>query len=423
MDIQRALTPLQRLRRQGSRLGLAALLLGLLAGLLALRLQARPSELTVSRQGVLLAAVEQGPLQLDVRAAGLLLPSQQRWIAAQSEGRVERVEVQAGTAVRKGQVLLQLSNPQLQQALQEIHGQWVQARAEMSATQLSLESQALNQRAATQRAEFALRSAELQWEADQELLKDGMVSKLAFERSRFALEQARQTLQLELEQLSRQRAAMQAQLEAKRAALSRWQQSQQRAQDLLDALSVRAPDEGVVQELNLQPGQSVAAGANLAKLARAGALYAQLQVQEAQARDIALGQAARLDLRSGGSDGQLSGRVSRVAAKVSNGVVLVDVEPSGALPRGARPDLGVDGVITLSRLDNTLQLQRPVFSQALSSGSVFRLGADGVLERVPVQFGPASVGRIALLSGLRLGDQVVVSDTSAWREAQRVRLR
>lgn len=423
MDIQRALTPLQRLRQKGRHLGLAALLLGLLAGLLALRLQAKPSEMSVSNQGVLLAKVERGPLQLDVRAAGVLLPSQQHWIAAQSEGRVERVEIQAGNSVRRGQVLLTLSNPQLQQRLLEVRGQLEQARAEMSATQLSLESQALNQRAAVQRAEFSLRSAELQWEADQELRKDGMVSKLAFERSRFALEQARQTLQLEREQLSQHRAAMQAQLDARRAALNRWQQSLQRELELKDALSIRAPEDGVVQELNLQPGQSVLAGANLAKLARADALYAQLQVQEAQARDITLGQNVQLDLRSGGNDGQLNGQVSRIAAKVSNGVVLVDVVLSGPLPRGARSDLGVDGVITLSRIDNTLQLQRPLFSQAQSTGSLFRLGADGVLERVAVQFGPASVGRIAVASGLSLGDQVVVSDTSAWREAQRVRLR
>ncbi|MCZ8072813.1 MAG: efflux RND transporter periplasmic adaptor subunit, partial [Paucibacter sp.] len=243
------------------------------------------------------AAVERGPLALDVRGSGVLVSSDPRWITAQSEARVERLHAQAGSSLRQGELLMLLSNPQLQQRAQESRWQLEQAEAELKALQASLDSLVMNAQAAVQRAEFGARSAELQGQADQELLKDGMVSKLAFQRSRFSVEQAGQTLQLERELLQRQRAAMQAQLEAKRAALARLHKAWQRDLELVEALQVRAPADGVVQELTLQAGQSVVAGALLAKLARADTLYAEIQVQEAQARDIAVGRSAQIDLR------------------------------------------------------------------------------------------------------------------------------
>ncbi|PND37091.1 hypothetical protein C1O66_05755 [Paucibacter aquatile] len=427
MDLQRTLTPAQRWRRRASRpafLGLALLvLLGLAGGLLALRLRAAPIELTVSARGLQFAAVERGPLALDVRGSGVLVSSDPRWITAQSEARVERLHAQAGSSLRQGELLLLLSNPQLQQRAQESRWQLEQAEAELKALQASLDSQVMNAQAAVQRAEFGARSAELQWQADQELLKDGMVSKLAFQRSRFSVEQAGQTLQLERELLQRQRAAMQAQLEAKRAALARLHKAWQRDLELVEALQVRAPADGVVQELTLQAGQSVVAGALLAKLARADALYAEIQVQEAQARDIAVGQSAQIDLRSGGREGLLRAVVSRVAPKVSNSLLKVDLRLLDPLPRGARPDLSIDGSITLSRLSDAVQVQRPVFSQAMSQAQVYRLIGEDLAERVHVQYGPASVGRIVIQSGLQPGDRIVVSDTSSWRLSERVRLR
>lgn len=424
MDLQRTLSPWQRWRRRAAGPALVLLLVLATAGAVyALRQQADSAELTVSARGISIASVEHGPLALDVRGSGVLLPRDLRWIAAQSEARVERLVAQAGSRLKKGELLLVLSNPQLLQRAQESRWQLEQAQAELKALALSLSSQAMNQRAAVQRAEFAARSAELQWQADQELLKDGMVSKLAFQRSHFSVEQSQHTLQLERELLTQHDSSMQAQLEAKRAAVARLHKAWERDLELVEALQVRAPEDGVLQELTLQPGQSVAAGSNLAKLSSGDALYAELQIQEAQARDIALGQSVTLDLRTGDKDGLLSGVVSRVAPKLSNGLLKIDVSIQGQLPRGARPDLSVDGVIALTRLADTLQVQRPVFSQAMSRGHAYRLIADDLAERISVQYGPASVGRIAIADGLKPGDRIVVSDTSAWAQNQRVRLR
>lgn len=424
MDIQRSLTPGQRWRRRAARPALFVLLtLLLVGGLLALRLKAEPAELTVSARGLNYAKVEQGPLALDVRGSGVLVSSELRWVAAQSEARVERLLAQAGSQLKQGELLMVLNNPQLLQRAQESRWQLEQAQAELKALQASLDSQVMSAQAAVQRADFSARSAELQWQADQELLKDGMISKLAFQRSRFSVEQAGQALQLERELLQQHRAAMQAQLDAKRAALARLQKAWQRDLELVEALQVRAPEEGVVQELTLQPGQSVAAGAPLAKLARAGALYAEIQVQEAQARDIALGQEAQVDLRTGGREGQLRAVVSRVAPRVSNSLLKVDLRILDPLPQSARPDLSIDGSIALNRISDAIQVQRPVFSQAMSQSSVYRMVSDELAERVSVQFGPASVSRIAIQSGLQPGDRIVVSDTSSWRLAERVRLR
>jgi len=417
MDIQRNSADQPWWRRRRNRLALAG---AVLLGLLVAGLRARPAELSVKAASVSVATVERGPLTLSLRAAGSLLPSEVRWITAQAEGRVDRIEVQAGSRVKAGEVLLRLLNPQLLQRVEESRWSLQQAEAELRALQSTLDSGLLNQRAAVQRAELALRSADLQWAADQELLKDGMVSKLAYQRSQFNLEQARQNLTLERQLLDRSSTNGQAQLAAKQAAVARLAKALQRDQELAEALALRSPMDGIVQELALQPGQSVLPGASLAKVARADALYAEIQVQEAQARDLAPGLAASVDLRSGTPDGVVAGVVSRVAPKVSNGVVKVDIRLDGPLPRGARPDLSVDGTIELSRLADTLQVQRPVFSQGNTSASVFRLGTDGIAERVDVQFGAAAVSRIAIKGGLKVGERIVVSDTSGWRQLQRV---
>ncbi|MDM4765512.1 efflux RND transporter periplasmic adaptor subunit [Pelomonas sp. SE-A7] len=417
MDIPRTPQDKPLLRRRWLRLALAVL--ALLALLMA-GLRARPSELSVRSSSLVIAAVERGPLTLNLRGSGSLLPSEVRWITTQAEGRVDRVEVQAGSRVKAGDMLLRLLNPQLLQKVEESRWSLQQAEAELRALQSSLDSSLLNQRASLQRAELALRSAELQWAADQELLKDGMVSKLAYQRSQFNVEQARQNLALERELLERGVGNGQAQRAAKQAAVARLAKALQRDQELADALTLRSPIDGIVQELALQPGQAVLPGASLAKVARADALYAEIQVQEAQARDLAPGLNASVDLRSGAADGVIAGVVSRVAPKVSNGVVKVDIQLLGALPRGARPDLSVDGTIELARLDDTLQVQRPAFSQGDSSAQVFRVGPDGMAERVPVQFGAAAVSRIVVKQGLKLGERIVVSDTSSWRLLERV---
>jgi len=421
MDTQRILSADARWRRHLLRPPtLIALALLLSVGLFWLGLSGKGMALTVEGKAVSIATVSRGAMALNLRAAGVLVPSNVQWMGAQSEGRIERLLVQPGAAVTQGQVLLMLSNPQLLQRTEESRWQLEQGEAELKALQVTLESQDMNQTAAVRRAEFSASSAHLQWEADQELLKDGMVSKLAFQRSAFNVTQMDQSLALEQAQLQQHRRSMRAQLQAKVAAVAKLRKALQRDQDLVAALQVRAPMDGIVQELLLQPGQSVQAGVSLVKLAQADSLIAEIQVPEAMAREVQVGQFAEIDLRTGSADGLLPAEVLRIAPKVSNGVVKVSLGLRQQMgdrpwPQGARPDLTVDGTIAIAHLDDTLKVERPQFSVARSQASVFRVNEKGRAERVSVQFGPASVSEIAIERGLAAGDRIVVSDTSHWQ--------
>lgn len=415
MDIPRPKAPQPFWRRRPVWIALAAVPL---AGIVLAGWHADPASYKVEAQSVSTSLVERGPLLVTVQGSGVLKARDVRLIAAQSEARVERVVVQAGTPVEAGALLVQLINPALNQLAEETRWSLEQAEAERNALRTQLDSEQLNQHAVVAKAEFAAESARLQVAAEAGLAKEGIVSKLTYQRSELNYKQLNETLTLERERLRKGQANIAAQLAAREAIVARLRKTLQRAQDQVAALSVRAPMDGVVQELNLQPGQAVATGASLAKLARPGELYAELLIQEAQARDLAPGQQAQVDARTA----TLPAEVLRVAPNVSNGTVKVELRLNGALPRGARPDLSVDGTIEVARLADALQVGRPVFSQPDSPASVYRVGKNGIAQRVDVRFGTAAVNRIVVREGLQPGDRIVVSDTTSWRSHDRVKV-
>ncbi|MBL8507132.1 MAG: HlyD family efflux transporter periplasmic adaptor subunit [Chitinimonas sp.] len=416
MDVPRPGRKPRLWQRRPVWIALAAVLL---TGIVVAGLRSNPGSLKVDKLGVSTGVVERGPLQVTVHGSGMLRASDVHLISAQSDARVERVAVQAGAQVQAGDLLVQLVNPALNQLAEETRWSLQEADAELNALRTQLDSEQLNQQATIAKAQYAAESARLQLTAEASLVKEGIVSRLSFQRSELNLKQLNETLTLERDRLQKGRANLRAQLAAREAVVSRLRKTLQRAEDQVAALSVRAPMAGTVQALELQPGQAVAVGAALAKLAKAGDLYAELQVQESQARDLAPGQAAKIDIRNA----LIPAEVLRVAPSVSNGTVRVDVKLRGELPKGTRPDLSVDGSIEVARIDNVLQVARPVFSQPDSPASVYRLGADGVAERLDVQFGTAAINRIVVKAGLVAGDRIVVSDTSSWRTHQRVSLR
>jgi HlyD family secretion protein len=389
-----------------------------LGGIVFAGLNARPASMRVDQAGVVTSLVEQGPLVVNVQGNGVLRTRDIRLITAQSEARVEKLLVQPGTHVEAGALLVQLVNPALNQLAEETGWSLEQAQAELNALRTQLDSEQLNQRSTIAKAEYAAESARLQVEAESALLKQGIVSKLTFQRSQLTLKQLDETLSLERERLVKGQSNIRAQLAAREAIVARLHKTQQRAQDQVNALSVRAPIDGTVQELALQPGQAVMLGASLIKLARPDDLYAELQVQEAMARDLAPGQHAQINIRTD----TIPAEVIRVAPSVTNGTVRVEIRLIGALPRGARPDLTIDGTIETAHLDNVVQVGRPVFSQADSPANVYKVGPDGVGERIAVEFGTAAVSRIAVKRGLVPGDRIVVSDTSTWRDHDRVKI-
>ena len=406
MDRPRERKPTRRRLYLG---GTAALLLGL-TGFCLSRLE--PAAPTVDRQSVLVDTVRRGAMVFQVRGTGTLVPVDVRMIMAQVPCKVERVLLLPGTRVDEESVIAELSSPELEQAAEDALWQMRRAEADHEVDRLNQRAQLDAARASAEEARATLRAYErLQGEGLQSDL-DVMRARVRAQElaGRLATEEARSRL---FEDAGGKVAPARARLEQARAlhALKRGQ---------LASLEVRAGLAGILQQVPIQVGQQLAPGASLAKVARPAPLKAELRVSETQAKDVAVGQPVDVDTRNG----VVRGRVVRIDPAVQNGTVTVDVGLEGELPRGARPDLSVEGVIELDRADDGLFVGRPVQAQAHGTTSLFKLGPGGAeARRVKVRLGRGSVSTIEVVEGLAPGDQVVLSDTSAWDAVDRIRLK
>jgi len=379
----------------------------------------KPAAPSVERATVWIDTVKRGPFIRQVRGSGTLVPEEVNWIPSVTEGRVDRVLVHPGTPVTADTVLLELSNPELDLSAQDAELNLKAAEAELTDLRVRLESQHLDQEASTAQVEAEHHQAKLQAEADTELGKSGLVSALNVKLSNVRAtelenraEMAKKRLEISDESNRAQMAAQQARVDQIRA-LAELRRAQ------VNALRVRAGRDGVLQQLPVEVGQRVTPGTTLAKVAEPAHLKAELRIAETQAKDILIGQPATIDTRNG----VVAGKVSRIDPASQNGTVTVDVQMEGPLPKGARPDLSVDGAIELENLKDVLYVGRPAFGQEQSVVGLFRLGADGHdAERVQVRLGRSSVNTIEIVEGLNIGDQVVLSDTSAWDAFDRIRL-
>ena len=378
-----------------------------------------PAAPGVARASLWIDTVREGEMLRQVRGPGVLVPREIRWIAAQTEGRVERILVRPGATVTPETVLVELSNPDLMRQAEEARYQLEAARAELAEVELRLRSQQLDQRAALTRAQAEYERARLEAEAQKQLIDDGIVSMLDYQRSELLARQLGTTFEIEQERLDQFGASMEAQLAAQRARFDQVKNTYERRLEQVASLQVRAGIEGVLTEVNVEEGQRITLGANVARVARPDELQAELQIPETQARDVQVGQRVRVDTRNG----IVEGRVVRIDPTVRSGSVQVDVELVGELPRGARPDLSVDGTIEIERLENVVFTGRPVYGQPNSTISLFKLVDDGrYAVRVPVEIGRTSVNAVEIVQGLVPGDEVVLSDTSAYDEYDRIRL-
>jgi HlyD family secretion protein len=416
MDVPRPDLAQTRSRRRAWVIGIAAGVL-VIAGL-ALQSLA-PASPSVARQSVVIATVKAGTFERRVRAPGSLVPDTQRWLTATSIGEVATIERRAGDAVTADTVILTLSNPDLEQELSAARLALRVAEAEYAAREMGVESNRLEQRARVANARATHSSALLQVEAEAEAARTGAVPQLQLKRSRITATELAERLDVELarqDQLDRSSAA---ELRAHRARQQQLQEVFELARSRRDGLAVRAGIAGVLQSVVVEEGQQVTIGANLARVARPDVLIAQLRVPEALARDIRIGQAARIDLRGTA----VSGTVRRVHPIVEQGAVAVEVAPGAPLPADARIDQSMEGVIDVETIPNALFVARPIGAQPLTTGAVFRLAADDELaRRIPVRFGPASVGEITIVSGLAAGDRIVVSDLGEWATRDSVQL-
>lgn len=416
MDIPRPELKRKKRIRQALSTGIGVVLLGVLTVGVS-RLE--PAAPRVDSASLWFGQVEQGEMLRQVRGPGVLVPREIRWIAAQTDGRVERILLRPGTTVEADTVLVELSNPDLMRQAEEARYQLEAARAELAETELSLKSQELDQRSRLAVAQTEYESARLEAEANEQLVDEGVVSSLEYQRSELMARQQKIRMDIEQERLDQLAASMVAQLAAQRARFDQVKNAYERRLEQIDSLNVRAGIAGVLQEVQVEEGQRIALGANIAVVARPDDLQAELQIPETQARDVQMGQLVHVDTRNG----IVEGTVIRIDPGARNGTVQVDVELTGKLPRGARPQLSVDGTIEIERLENVVHTGRPVYGQPNSTISLFKVVEGGrYAVRVPVEIGRTSVNKVEIVQGLAPGDRVVLSDASAYDEYDRIRI-
>ncbi len=417
VDIQRDPAVLRRKRiRRYSYIGLAAV--GVILVTVGVS-RLRPAAPTVDRATVWIDTVKRGAMVRQVRGSGVLVPEVIRWIPATSTGTVERIRLRPGARVAPDTVILELSNPALEQAVLEARLSFEGAQAQYANRKAELESQLLAQRSLLAQTEAAYRQAQLQYEADAQLAKEGLVSELQLKRSRAQAEELKNRVEIEQRRLTIFESSLTSQLAPQQAEVDRRRTLYELQRKLLDELHVRAGIHGVLQQVTVEVGQQVGPGTNLARVADPTLLKAEIRIPETQARDVQVGQPAEVDTRNG----VIKGTVSRIDPAAQQGTVGVDITfATRDYPRGARPDLNVDGTIELERLDDVVYVGRPAFGQEHSTVSLFKLLPNGEAVRVTVKLGRSSVQTIEVVEGLQPGDQVILSDMSQFDGFDRVRI-
>src|ERR1700719_319217 len=381
----------------------------------------KPAAQEVERSTVWTDTVRRGPMLRQVRGLGSLVPTQEavRQIPAETEATVVRIHMLPGSQVKADSILLEMSNPQVEQAALDARLQLKAAEAEYQSLRVKLHSDLMNQKAgaATVTAEYS--QAKLQSETDKALYHLGVISGLAYKASKGKADELTTRNNIEDERLDINQKAIESQMAEQQARVDQIRALAGLKQKQLDALKVRAGIDGVLVDLPLQVGQHVLPGAMLAKVVQPNHLIAELKIAETQARDIQIGQPSMVATHNG----TVPGTVMRVDPAVQNGTVTVDVQLTGELPKGARPDLSVAGTIDLERLENVLYVGRPAFGQENSTISLFKLDAEGKgAIRIPVKVGRASVNSIQIIEGLHEGDSVILSDMSRSDNTDRIRL-
>ena len=379
----------------------------------------RPAAPSVERGTLLIDTVKRGPMVRNVRGTGTLVPEDIRWIPATTTGRVEKIVLRSGATVKADSIIVELSNPDLQQSVVEAKLQLDSAEAQLTNRKAEVQKDLLTQRSATAEIGSNFRQAELKAQADESLFKDRLLDELTTKIDRAKADDLKNRFAIEQERLEMTERTIKSQLAVQEAEVNRLRTVWQLRQDQLEKLHVRAGINGILQTVPVEVGAQVQAGANIARVADPSRLKAELRVPETQAKDVEPQQFAEVDTRNG----IVKGKVCRIDAAAVNGTVTVDVCLEGELPRGARPDLTVDGTVVLENLADVIQVGRPAFGQDAATISLFKVDpTTGEATRTQVQLGRSSVTSVEILKGLKPGDQVILTDMSAWDAYDRVRV-
>lgn len=418
MDISRPDLKVKKRKRQVVSIAIGVVIL---AAVTFLVMRLKPAAPTVDRSVIWTDTVKRGPLVRQVRGLGTLVPREDaiRQIPAQSEATVVRILTLPGSLVKPDTIIMELSDPTLSQAALDAQLTLKSARADLSNVQVKVQSDLMAQKAAAATVNADYKQAQRQAQTDKSLYGLGVVSGLTYNASQGKADELNTRNKLEDETVQINEKAIESQLAVQQAKVAQAEAINNLKQQQLDALKVRAGIAGVLTSMPLAVGQHVTIGTMLAQVVRPNQLKAQLKIAETQARDIQIGQPASVDTHNGLADGN----VSRIDPAVVNGTITVDVELTGKLPDGVRPDLSVDGTIDLERMKDVLYVGRPAFGNENSTISLFRLDPSGKnAVRVPVKVGRASVNAIQVLEGLHEGDTVILSDMSRYDTTDRVRL-
>lgn len=379
----------------------------------------KPAPPGVDHSTIWTDTVKRGPMVRDVEGLGSLVPVDIRWIPAQTSARVDKILLQSGAIVKQDSVILELSDPQLQHDALDAEYAYKAAESDFANLKVQLANSLMAQQSAAADVENLYQQAKLQADLDKQLSDRGMQATVISKKSTVAAEELAKKEDLVQQQLKIAGDAAQAQIAAAQSHLQQQRVLYELKKQQLKSLHVRAGLGGMLSAVPVEVGQQVAPGTNLVRVVDPTHLKATIQIPETQAKDIQIGQLASIDTHNG----IVNGHVTRIDAAVVNGTVAVDVSLDGPLPPGARPDLSVDGTIELERLPNILYVGRPVRVQPNSTVGLFKI-VDGGREavRLKVQLGRSSINSIEVVQGLEAGDQVILSDMSAWSTYDRLRL-
>src|SRR6266850_1857 len=418
MDIKR--TGKSKLKKRLRTAGLIGIGVVAIGGITFGLARLKPAAPTLERATAVIDTVKRGPMLREVRGNGTLVPQLVRYIPAPADGRVEKIPVQAGVEVGNGTVIVELSNPQMEQEALDAEFKVKAAQADAESLRTRLESESMTQQSAIAGINAEYSQAKLQLDTDEVLGKQGLVPDLLLKISRMHVQELGNRLQVEQQRLAISGKSTKAQINAQESRVQQLRALAKLKKDQVEALKVRAGTSGVLQQVAVQVGQQVTPGLNIARVADPASLKAELKIAETQIKDVKLGQPVAVDTRNG----VIQGLVSRIDPAAREGTFVVDVALTGPLPPSARPDLSVDGTIELERLSNVLHVGRPAFGQGQQTVGMFLLTPDGQeAVRTQVTLGRNSVSTIEIISGLREGDQVIISDKQALDSYNRIRVR
>ena len=380
----------------------------------------KPAAPSVDMSGLWPGTVKRGPMEVQRRGLGSLKPEQIYWINAAVESRVVQIVRRAGTdSIKANDIIMVLSNPDLELEAEKAEWQLKQDQANLANLKVKLESDKLDQEANLAALESQYTQAKLTADRDMELTRLNLKSDLD---SKLSVDQANQfqsRVALQKERLGIQDQSIKAQVDAQQVTVESSRAAYELKRKQVDQLTIRAGIDGTLQEVDVEVGQRVPAGTLLAKVADPKRLKAVLQIAETQMKDVRIGMDASIDTRNG----IIPGRVTRIDPAAQNGTVGVDVTLLGPLPEGARPDMSVDGTIEVERVPDVVYVDRPVSGEQDATIGLFKIDPDGKgAVRTNVKLGLASVNTIQVLSGLNVGDRVILSDMSQYDQYQRIRL-